>query len=397
MRRFLPWLSLLLAVATVALATFIVAPAPTMSLLPLGVGAPEVSAWILIAGCVALLMSLLAVRRFWKARVSAVLAIISIALSISPFLRLDAVVNDADEQMRMALGGMYLERIPPAVREQFRPAPLVKRDLLLGLPKRQVELRVVEHRPFAVVDDDTLVMNIYSPLDSVPHATLVQVYGGGWANGEPDGYREFAEYFAAQGYAVFAIDYRHAPRAHFPAQVNDVRLALSFIGEHATEFSADTSRLALVGRSAGAHLAMMAAYATDAPRVRAVIDLYGPVDLIEGYRRPPSPDPYHVRAVEEAFIGGTPDNMEARYREASPLSLVTRKLPPTLLIYGGRDHIVEARFGRLLAGRLRAEGGTVVHVEIPWAEHAFDAVPQGPSSQLARYLIERFLAASLTN
>jgi acetyl esterase/lipase len=191
---------------------------------------------------------------------------------------------------------------------------------------------------------------------------------------------------------VFAIDYRHAPQFRFPAQVNDVRTALSWIGQYAEAWNADTSRLVLMGRSAGAHLAMMAAYAPDAPRIRGVIDYYGPVDLIEGYRQPPRPDPLAVRDIEEAFLGGPPNAMLDRYRAASPISLVTRALPPTLLVYGGRDHIVEPRFGRLLAERLRANGTTMVHVEIPWAEHAFDAVPYGPSGQLSRYVSERFLA-----
>ena len=127
-----------------------------------------------------------------------------------------------------------------------------------------------------------------------------------------------------------------------------------------------------------------------------VIDYYGPVDLVEGYRQIPTPDPLDVRAIEEAFLGGPPDAMIDRYRAASPIALVTRRLPPTLLIYGGRDHVVEPRFGAMLAGRLRAEGTTAVHIEIPWAEHAFDAVPYGPSGQLARYITERFLAWATT-
>jgi acetyl esterase/lipase len=56
---------------------------------------------------------------------------------------------------------------------------------------------------------------------------------------------------------------------------------------------------------------------------------------------------------------------------------------------------VEARFGRDLHERLRAAGATSVLLEIPWAEHAFDAVPHGLSGQLALYYTERFLARTL--
>jgi acetyl esterase/lipase len=150
-----------------------------------------------------------------------------------------------------------------------------------------------------------------------------------------------------------------------------------------------------VGRSSGGQLAMVAAYAPGAPAVRAVVIYYGPVDLTEGYRHPPRPDPLHVRRVEEAFLGGTPDQQPRRYREASPITYVTRPLPPTLLIYAGRDHIVEPRFGAMLQRRLRETGTTSVLLEIPWAEHGFDAISSGPSAQLALFQTERFLAWAL--
>ena len=67
-------------------------------------------------------------------------------------------------------------------------------------------------------------------------------------------------------------------------------------------------------------------------------------------------------------------------------------VPPTLLLYGSRDHIVEARFGRVLNDRLRAAGATSFLLELPWSEHAFDAVPNGLGGQVSLYYVERFLA-----
>lgn len=386
------WLALLLSIPTAFLAMWIVVPAPNAALLPLGVGAPEVSAWFLVSGSLALIVALIDVRRRWVSRIAMALAVAGIGLSSIPFVRFRAIADAADHELRMALGGKVLDSLNDARQDVFRSSPLVVRDLFRPPHGPAVPIRVTRSIPFIVAQGDTLVLDVYRPGTSGRFPVLVQVYGGAWQRGTPANNAEFAEYFAAQGYVVFAVDYRHAPQFRFPAQVEDVRSALAWIGAHANEWDADTSRLAMVGRSAGAHLAMMAAYSLDAPRVRGVIDYYGPVDLVEGYRKPPSPDPLAVRAIEEAFLGAPPDSMMDRYRAASPITLVTRRMPPTLLIYGGRDHIVEPRFGALLAGRLRAENTTVVHVEIPWAEHAFDAVPYGPSSQLARYVAERFLA-----
>jgi acetyl esterase/lipase len=77
------------------------------------------------------------------------------------------------------------------------------------------------------------------------------------------------------------------------------------------------------------------------------------------------------------------------------VTYVTRQVPPTLLIYGSRDHVVEARFGRELHDRVREAGAASVLLEIPWADHAFDAIPNGLSAQIALYYTERFLAWAL--
>jgi acetyl esterase/lipase len=92
------------------------------------------------------------------------------------------------------------------------------------------------------------------------------------------------------------------------------------------------------------------------------------------------------------LIGGTPEQLPERYAEASPITYATRPLPPTLLIYGRRDHSVEAKYGARLGERLAATRTPVAYLEIPWAEHAFDEVFNGPSSQVALFYTERFLA-----
>ena len=107
----------------------------------------------------------------------------------------------------------------------------------------------------------------------------------------------------------------------------------------------------LFGRSAGAQLAVVAGLQD--PGVSAVISFYGPVNLTNGWRYPPRPDPIGSRAVLEAFLGGTPDQMPERYREASPITYVSARAPRTLLIYGSRDHIVQPQYGRNLHAALR--------------------------------------------
>ena len=67
-------------------------------------------------------------------------------------------------------------------------------------------------------------------------------------------------------------------------------------------------------------------------------------------------------------------------------------LPPTLLIYGGRDNVVESKYARQFAEKLNESGTSAAYLEIPWAEHGFDEIFSGVSSQLSLYYTERFLA-----
>jgi acetyl esterase/lipase len=97
--------------------------------------------------------------------------------------------------------------------------------------------------------------------------------------------------------------------------------------------------------------------------------------------------------VLETYLGGTPEQVPDRYDAASPVTYVSPRSPPTLLIYGRRDHVVEVRFARRLEARLHDARVPVALLEIPWAEHAFDVLADGLSAQVALFYTERFLAA----
>jgi acetyl esterase/lipase len=393
---------LLVAVALVLvfLTSWTLLPAPNRPLLALGVGAPELSPWLALGGLVLCVLALGARDRDILSRATLVLAAVATVMASVPLMRLPFVVRRFDATMRAALGDDFLRGVSSDRRARLRPAPIVFFDLFLGIDAG--EARVIRSIPFAAPEGVRLTLDIYRPVSPGRYPSVVQVYGGGWQRGAPGDDAKFATYLAAHGFVVFAIDYRHAPQWPWPAQIEDVRAALAWVREHGGEYGADVSRLALLGRSAGAQLAMVAAYEFGAVPIipvmpiRAVVSYYGPVDLTDGYRNPPRPDPLDVRSIEAAFLGGTPDQMPDRYREASPITYVSRRLPPSLLIYGGRDHVVLPRFGTMLNDRLRAAGATSVLLTIPWAEHAFDAIPNGPSGQLSLYYTEQFLEWALT-
>jgi len=387
-----PWL-LIAAIVLCILSIWIVVPPLHAGLLPFAVGAPELSPWLLLAALILCGLTFRAAGVNVTARVAFNLAAVAGVLSAYPLVRAPFVVESFDRSMEQALGRDYENQIPADTRASLRARRVSPADLARGISRADALIR--RGVEFAKPAGVPLTLDVYRPPTAGPHPILVQVYGGAWQHGSPDDNAAFASYFASSGYVVFAIDYRHAPEWKWPAQIQDVRAALGWTIAHAAEYEGDATRIGMIGRSAGGQLALLASYQAGVPLVRGVASYYGPVDLVEGWRRPPRPDPLDVRAILETYLGGTPDNVPVQYHDASPVNYAGPRVPPTLLIYGTRDHIVEARFGRELNDRLQQAGATSILLEVPWAEHAFDVLPNGLSGQIALYYTERFFAWAL--
>ena len=377
------WLALAIAIVSLFLASWIFFPAPTYFFLTFSVGAPEVSAWLILVSLVGLGVASVGVRTSTVSQIAAACCALALILAATPFVRLPAALR----RFNVAMRSLATEPAAP-----LRSQPLVIADLFRGVHSNAGNVRVTHAIPFASPGGKPLTLEVYQPIRRGRFPVIVQIYGGAWQRGEPTSFANFAAWIASAGYVVIAIDYRHAPAAHWPAQLDDVKLSLAWIRDHAAEYDGDVANTVLMGRSAGAHLALLAAYTSEPIPVRGVISYYGPTDLVDAYRNPPRPDPIHTRLTQETFIGGTPDQMSTQYGEASPVSYARPDLPPTLLVYGARDNIVESQYGARLAERLTSVGSPVAYLEIPWAGHAFDEVFGGPSSQIALYYTERFLA-----
>jgi acetyl esterase/lipase len=399
----------LLAGAVFFLSLWIVLPGPTFFFLRLAVVAPEISPWLAIAASALLVITLVTAKqaqprqaqprqaqeRATKTAQPALILIllIAIALSSSPLLRLPAAVAQADQSLNAAFA------LNQATASQRPAPPFSWQYFFKGMPR--AETRHLGPIQFAAPAGQPLFLEVYQPRLPGRYPAVITIYGGSWQQGSPAASAQIGPYLAARGYVVVAIDYRHAPQYRFPAQPEDVNTALAFVGNHTTDYEIDPQRVGLLGWSAGGHLALLAGLqpaAEDLPPIRSIVDYYGPVDLLNGYNDPPVPDPVNTKQVLRTFLGGTPEQLPAAYRQASPITYAdgaAGTLPPVLLIYGGRDHLVEARFGRRLYDRLQASGNTAVWVKIPWAEHAFDKIFNGVSNQMALHYIEPFLQQTL--
>jgi len=371
-----------------------VLPPPNFFWLQLAVGAPEVSPWLGFVGAIALFLAFLINRGGPSLSSRALIAVllVSLVLSSLPLLRSPVAVATANRSMVAAFG----EESTAANPQSASYAPFNGLNFVRGFPQRAV--RHLERTQFATPEGNPLFLEVYQPTAPGLYPAVVMLYGGGWSRGDSSENEAFGRFLAARGYVVVALEYRLTPDYRFPAQLADVRAGLAYVRQRAAEYAIDAERIALVGWSAGAHLAMLAGFQGE-PGIKSIVDFYGPVDLAAGYANPPVPDPLDVQQVLRAFLGGPPSELPKAYAEASPITYVKSAgpdtLPSTLLVYGGRDHIVEAKYGEALYNRLLKSGNTAVWVRIPWAEHAFDAVFNGVSNQMALHFVERFLAQTL--
>jgi len=389
LKYLLPLLALGFAIRVLSRSLWIVVPPFTYSLLGRSIAAPELSLRWLLLSLFALGFALLTLRFSGWGSVAVVVSVLSLLLCSLPLVQFPVAHRQMEQAMQQTLGHS-LAQISPETRARLRPAPFNAYQALRGISVPEVE--VSRGIVFAEPADERLRLNRYHAPIKGKRPTLVMIHGGGWRSGSADSDELFSRYMAAQGYTAISITYRLAPRHRFPAQLEDVRAALSAIQAHADEWQVDLERVALVGRSAGGTLALLAAYQTTPFPIRAVVSYYAPVDLTRAYLEPPVPNPADIHQSALAFLGGTPDEKPELYQQASPASYIRRSLPSSLFIYAGRDHLVRNEFAQAFAKQLQAVGNQVVYLEVPWAEHAFDALFHGLGSQLTLYHLERFLA-----
>jgi acetyl esterase/lipase len=247
--------------------------------------------------------------------------------------------------------------------------------------------------PIALGSERTAIL-AYVPASGAKHPIVFTIYGGAWQRGEPAKDAPLDRALARDGYAVFALDYRHAPAYRYPAALDDVRKEVALILRNADAYHTDKTRVAILGHSSGGELAELTAFAPHSP-FRALISYSGAIDLVNGYKIPPRPDPIGVRSVITAYMGSTPDQDPQGYRLASPLYQARRGLPPTLLIYADRDHVVEFASAVMLRDELRSNGDDVTFVDLPWTEHGFEEVPFGLHAPVALRAVEEFLRRTL--
>jgi acetyl esterase/lipase len=221
---------------------------------------------------------------------------------------------------------------------------------------------------------DTLkkhLLDIYLPADKKSARPLiVWLHGGAWMLN--DKYADMSymtktiRRMTESGYALASIDYRHSTTAVFPAQIHDCARAIQFLYDNAEKYGFDRQRFILIGFSAGGHLASLVALSKNNDvaafypemkkptfNVKAVLDFYGPADLMMFYANAlPGKDESPIAKL----LGVSPIARPDVAKMASPITYIDKNDPPFFIVHGENDDAVPQTQAHLMKSWLDVAG-----------------------------------------
>jgi len=192
-------------------------------------------------------------------------------------------------------------------------------------------------------------LDVHLPKSGKARAVILYLYGGGWVSGARWYYRLFGRTMAARGFGTVVPDYHLYPHAAFPRFVEDAALAFKWTHDNAARLGGDTSRLFVMGHSAGAHIATLLALdpkylracGLEPSAIRGVIAMAGPYTL----------NPFKWSVMKDIFAAAVAEPHGAR-----PIKLVRAGAPDMLLLHGASDRVVKAETTVNFASALQEAG-----------------------------------------
>lgn len=197
---------------------------------------------------------------------------------------------------------------------------------------------------------------------------VVLVHGGAWVAGGPDLMSDWADALAAAGSVVYNASYRLAgqPGGGYPGTIDDVACAVRFARATAADHTRSTE-LAIMGHSAGGHLAAVVALNQDAFGGSCTYPPADPPDQLVGLA-----GIYDVRGLGFLFhgwMGGSPTERPKAWRAANPVELAgLRDDLDVVLVTGSADEVVRPAEATGLADLL--DPGRLTREVVPGADHA---------------------------
>jgi acetyl esterase/lipase len=245
--------------------------------------------------------------------------------------------------------------------------------LVLSLcPRLLVGAELRSDIEYAQVDGESLKLDDSVPDGAGPFPVVLLVHGGGWSRGnKSEGMGPLVNPLTAGNFTWFSIDYRLAPAHPWPACIGDVRTAIRWVKAHAAEYKGDPKKIAILGYSAGGHLAAFAAAtAEDDTRVQAVVLFAGPTSLEDDIKFKKGLS----TSLQGLFHHGKEmdDQIATVLHDASANNFLTAKFPPCLCLHGTDDKSVAYAQSENLKAQLDALKVPCEIITIAGGDHHID-------------------------
>lgn len=219
------------------------------------------------------------------------------------------------------------------------------------VPKAHAAGKVIKDIEFAVVQDQSLKLDLYLPEAPKGSGLVVWIHGGGWRKGNKG--KCFITWLPDHGYTVASISYRFSDVAKFPAQLHDCKGAVRWLRANAGKYGYDAAKIFVAGASAGGHLSTLMATTSghkllegrvggnldQSSSVQAAIDYYGATDFVLRSKTQPSRANEKGSVVYE-LLGGGAHAKVAEAKLASACYHVSKDDPPLLVFHGANDKTV---------------------------------------------------------
>ena len=241
------------------------------------------------------------------------------------------------------------------------------------------------------IDGKDLAADFYPSLVKIKSPLVIVIHGGSWQGGDSKQLPELNSYLVQKGFNVAAINYRLAPAYKAPSPVEDTRDVINYFLRHAEELNIDSNNIVLLGRSAGAQIALNAAYDFKLPNIKGVVSYYGPADMVWGGQIKVSKLVLNTDLIYSNYFGGTYKQVPQKFIESSALVSADKSSPPTLLIHGNIDPLVFYLHAVHLQKKLNELKVPNYFLQLPFATHGCDYSLKGPAGQVCTYAVERFI------
>jgi len=233
---------------------------------------------------------------------------------------------------------------------------------------------------FAKVGETSLKLDLHRPPGESP-PLIVYVHGGGWRAGSKEDV-PIADLYD-KGFAIASVDYRLSTQAVFPAQVHDIKAAIRFLRANAGGFHVNATKIAIIGSSAGGHLAALVGVSNgnrelegkvgehldQSSDVQVIVSYYGASNL-ETILSQSTPKGLEFRIPAlKLLLGDTPDKKPELAKLASPVTHLDKKDPPLLLIHGDADPQMPPQQSQELEKAYQALGSPVTLILLPGSLH----------------------------